>query len=199
MYLLDGKCFSVVTYHATLVLLLKQSSKKLTDRQTHWVEKWMPYANLMRILYKKGILNKADPVSRRPDFHPIDKMFMPDINLRWDGNVPDIIDNGNDHALLALSTLETLNVHGDFLSQLKGVYSACNFFSDGNIERKKRQLIEKSSDGLFRYHNRVVTPRLASALIKALLIEYHDNDGHPKLSSIDGFIVKTILVGQDDI
>ena len=71
-YLLGSKCFSVVTDHATLVHLLKQSSKKLTDRQTHWVEKLMPYANIMRILYMKGSLNEADPVSRRPDFHPID-------------------------------------------------------------------------------------------------------------------------------
>ena len=32
----------------------------------------MPYANEMRILYKKGILIEADPVSRRPDFLQID-------------------------------------------------------------------------------------------------------------------------------
>ena len=35
MYLLGCECFLVVTYHATLVHLLKQSSDKLTDRQTH--------------------------------------------------------------------------------------------------------------------------------------------------------------------
>ena len=60
MYLLDSKCFSVVIDHATLVHLLKQSSDNLTDRQTNWVEKLMPYANIMRILYMKGILNEAD-------------------------------------------------------------------------------------------------------------------------------------------
>jgi hypothetical protein len=76
-------------------------------------------------------------VCRRPDFHPIDKLYKPDLNLPWDGNVPDIIDNGNDPTLLALSTLETLNVDDDFLSQLKGAYSACNF-SDENIKRMKR-------------------------------------------------------------
>ncbi len=80
----------------------------------------------------------------------------------------DIIYNGNDPALLALSLLETLNVDDDFLSQLKGAYSTCNFFSEGNIERRKRQLIEKSSEELFRYHNRVVIPRPTSTLIKAL-------------------------------
>ena len=70
------KCFLVVIDHATLVHLLKHSSDKWTDRQSHWVEKLMPYANVMRILYKKGILNEADPVSRRPDFLQID-MYKP--------------------------------------------------------------------------------------------------------------------------
>ncbi len=81
MYSLGCKCFSVVTNHATLVHLLKQSSEKLTDRQSHWVEKLMPYDNFMRILYRKGNLNEADPVSRRPDFHQIDKLYNPDLNL----------------------------------------------------------------------------------------------------------------------
>ena len=63
VYLLGCKCFSVITEHATLAHLLKQSSDKLTDRQSQWVEKLMPYANEMRILYRKGILNEADPVS----------------------------------------------------------------------------------------------------------------------------------------
>ncbi len=63
--------------------------------------------------------------------------------------MPDIIHNGNDPVLMALSTLESLNVVDDFLSQWKGAYSACIFFSDENIERRKRPLIEKSSDGLF--------------------------------------------------
>ncbi len=72
MYLISSKCFSVVTEPATLVHLLKQSSDKLADRRTHWVEKLMPYANIMRIIHRKGILNEADPVSRRPYFLPID-------------------------------------------------------------------------------------------------------------------------------
>jgi hypothetical protein len=42
MYLLGCKCFSMVTYHATLVNLLKKSSDKSTYRQTHWVEELMP-------------------------------------------------------------------------------------------------------------------------------------------------------------
>ena len=43
----------------------------------------------------------------------------------------------------------------------------------------KRQLIEKSLDGLFRYNHRVAIPRPSLALIKALVVEYHNNAGHP--------------------
>jgi hypothetical protein len=179
----------VITDHATLVHLLKQSSDKLTDRQSHWVEKLMPYANEMRILYRKGILNEADPVSRRPDFHQID-LYRPEGSLWWDGNVPDIIYNGSDPALLALTTYQELNVDDDFLSQLKGAYSSCNYFSDENIGRRKRQSIEKSSDGLFRYYHRVVIPRPSLALIKALLVEYHDNDGHPNYRRLMATLLK---------
>ena len=81
MYLLGSKCFSVVIDHATLVHLLKQSSDKLTDRQTHWVEKLMSFANLMRIFYNKGILNEDGPVSRRPDFLPVNNLRGPDESL----------------------------------------------------------------------------------------------------------------------
>ncbi len=134
MHLLGCKCFSVVTDHATLVHLLKQSSDKLTDMQTQWVEKLMPYANLTHILYKKGILNEIDPVSRHPDFLPIDNLYKPDGSLWWDGKVPDIDTNGNVPKLLALSTLESLNVDDDFMSNLKGAYSTCAYFSNDNNE-----------------------------------------------------------------
>jgi hypothetical protein len=92
--------------------------------------------------------------------------------------VHDIIYNGNDPTLLAMTPFQSLNVDDDFMSQFKGAYSSCTYFYDENIGRRKRPLIEKSTDGLFRYHHRVVIPRPTLALIKALLVEYHDNDGH---------------------
>ncbi len=104
----------------------------------------------MRILYMKGIFNEADPVSRRPDLLQID-MYRLEDSLWKNGNLLDIVYNGSDPALLALATFQSLNVDDDFLSKLKGAYSSCNYLSDENIGRRKRQLIEKSSDGLFRY------------------------------------------------
>jgi hypothetical protein len=144
----------------------------------------------MRIIYKKGILNEFGPVSRRPDFLLIDNLYTPDESPWWDGKVPDIDTHGNDHALLALSTLEALNVDDDFLSKLKGTYSACGYFSNDNIRRRLRQKIEKSSDKLFSYHNRVVIPRPTNAFIKALLIEYHENDGQPNYRRLMASLLK---------
>ena len=63
MYLLGSKCVSVVSDHASLVHLLKWSTDKLTDSQTHWAKKRIPYANLIRMLFMNGILNGADRVS----------------------------------------------------------------------------------------------------------------------------------------
>ena len=48
---------------------------------------------------------------------------MPDECLGWDGKVHDIDTNGNGPALLALSTLEALDVDDDLMSILKGAYS----------------------------------------------------------------------------
>jgi len=149
----------------------------------------MPYSNEMRILYTKGILNEADPLFRRPDFLQIDLYRLED-RLWWDGNVPDIIYNGSDSPLLALTTFQLLNVDDDFLSQLKGAHSSCNYLSDVNISRRKRQMIEKSSDGLFRYHHRVVIPRPSSALLKALLVKYPDNVGHPNYRRLMASLLK---------
>ena len=100
----------------------------------------------------------------------------------------------NDHVLLALSTFELLNAGDDFLSQLKGANSLCKYFSDENIDKRKRQMIEKSSDGLFRYHNRVLIPGPSLALIKALLVQYH-----PNYRRLMASLLKRFWVGQDDV
>ena len=116
---------------------------------------------------------------------------MPDASLCWDGKVHDIDTNGNGHALLALSTLEALNADDAFLSNLKGgACFTCAYFSNADNVRRLRQAFEKSSDGLFTYHNRVVIPHPANALIKALLSKYHDNDDHPNYRRLMAFLLE---------
>jgi hypothetical protein len=86
-----------------------------------------------------------------------------------------------------------LNVDDDFLSSMKGAYSTCTplaYFSNDNNERILRQTNEKLSDGLFIYHNRVVIPRPAIALINALLFEYYNNVGHPNYRHLMASLVK---------
>jgi hypothetical protein len=70
-------------------------------------------------------------------------MRGPNESLCWDKNVHDIDTNNNNPELLALSTLEILNVDEDFVSKLKGAYSACNYFSNENIESRLRQKLRK--------------------------------------------------------
>ena len=51
--------------------------------------------------------------------------------------MPAIIYNGSDPTLLAMIAFQSLIVDDDFLSQLKGAYSSCTYFSNDNIGRRK--------------------------------------------------------------
>jgi hypothetical protein len=161
---------------------LKQPSDKLTDKQVHWVERLMPFAQNTSILYRKASVNEVDPVSRRPDFfHSVDvqllrlaEMFA----LCCDGNVPDLCYQSNDIALLVLSA-DSVSVDDDFLTKLKSAYSSCPYCSDEIKARCKSHGLVKSSNGLYTYHDRFVIPRPAQDPRILLLTEYHDNAGHP--------------------
>ena len=91
---------------------------------------------------------------------------------------------------MARLTMEILNVDDTFWSKLKGAYSSCNYLSNENTERRLRHTIGKSSDGFFRYHNRVVIPRPTSALIKTLVFEYPDNASHPNYRRLMASLLK---------
>jgi hypothetical protein len=54
-------------------------------------------------------------------------------------------------------------------------------------------LIEKSPDGLFRYRHRVVIPRPSLAMIKTLLVKYHDNFGHQNYRRLMTSLLKRFL------
>ena len=163
MYLDGARSISVVTDHATLTHLLKQPSLNLTKRQARYVEQPMPYAGYMKLLYRKGSTNEADPVSRRPDFY----------SIWWDGEVP----NEPEHAVeacLAL-TAEEISVDEDFKDKLTAAYKVTKYFDD-NGPWKKDGLVR--FDDLYLYHDRVVIPRHAADLRDCLMYEMHDNAGH---------------------
>ena len=122
VHLIECKHFLAVIDHATLTRLLKQSSDKLTDRQVHWVERLIPFAHCMSILYRKGSVNKTDVVSRRPDFfHPDDVHLRRPIEmfaLLWDEKLLDLCYQSNDTAMLVLSA-DAISVDDGFLTKMK--------------------------------------------------------------------------------
>ena len=174
---LDGcRSFTVVTDHATLVHLLRQSSADLSKRQAGFVEQLREFTGGMAIVYRKGSANEADPVSRRPDFHAV----------WWTGEVDCLIgettarqaDGSVESHLLAVAS-EQLQVDTAFRQQLLDAYSGNSYFS--KEERWKADRLERGEDGLFRYHGRVVVPRTARELRTQLIQEHHSTPtaGHP--------------------
>jgi hypothetical protein len=79
----------------------------------------------MSIIYRKGSINEADAVSRRPDFFYPDTdvyMHMPVemFALWWDGKVLDSCYQSNETSLLVFSA-DTVSVDNDFLTKLKNI------------------------------------------------------------------------------
>jgi len=93
----------------------------------------MSCAQSMSIIYRKGMVNEADVVSRRPDFlHPDDVRMRKPFEMFaiwWDGNVPDFCYQNNNTVLLVLLA-DIVSVDDDFLTKLKVAYSSCSYFSN---------------------------------------------------------------------
>ncbi len=78
--------------------------------------------------------------------------------------------------MLVLSA-DIVSVDDDFLTNMITEYSSSSYFADTKTRWKGHGLI-KSSNGLYTYHVRLVTPRLAQDLCILLLLERSYNDGH---------------------
>jgi hypothetical protein len=55
----------------------------LNKRQARYLRDLQPFVGSMTLTYRKGAMNEAHPLSRRPDFVP--RATFP---LFWDGEVP---------------------------------------------------------------------------------------------------------------
>ena len=171
MYLDGAASITVVTDHATLVHLLKQSSSDLTKRQAHYVEKLMPYTGTMKITYRKGSANEADPVSRRPDFY----------SLWWDGELPNDAKVWNTEATLLAMNADEISVDDEFGVKLRRAYESMTYFDENG--RWHKDGLQKTADGMFLYHGRIVIPRPvndprpALELRQSLMHELHDAAG----------------------
>jgi hypothetical protein len=82
-YLEGCSKFLVVTNHDTLRHVLRQPNNRLNKRQARYLRDLQPFVGSMTLAYRKGALNEAEQLSRRPDFVP-----HATISLFWDGEVP---------------------------------------------------------------------------------------------------------------
>ena len=98
----------------------------------------MPLANRLRLLYRKGSHNEADPLSRRPDFSSeIPGDFA--ATMWWDGEVPECSGQpvlpGDATDVLGGAirenvspTLDVTDVSADLLTQIRQGYEADPFY-----------------------------------------------------------------------
>jgi hypothetical protein len=53
-----------------------QPHNRLNKRQARYMRDLQPFVSSMTLAYRKGALNEADPLSRRPDFVPLAKVVL---------------------------------------------------------------------------------------------------------------------------
>ena len=72
---------------------------------------------------------------------------------------------------------DDISVDENFSIKLKKEYEATSYFDEDG--RWQKDGLQKTADGLFLYHDRIVIPRPAQELRKCLMHELHDAAGHP--------------------
>jgi hypothetical protein len=82
-YLEGCSKFLVVANHDTLQHPLMQPNNRLNKRQARYMRELQPFVGSMTLAYRKGAVNEADPLGRRPFFVP-----HATIPLLWDGEIP---------------------------------------------------------------------------------------------------------------
>ena len=137
---------------------------------------WCHLLNVRASFVVKGH-NKADPVSRRPDY-PSGHWCPPaqaswDVALWWDGKVPGMCYQSNATSLLVHSA-DIVSVDDDFLTNWKFLVFLIRWWIKA---RWKGHGLNKSSDGLYTHHDRLVIPRLAQDMCILVLTECCYNVG----------------------
>ena len=161
---LDGAAgFTLITDHDTLRHFFRQ--RDLSTRQVRWLQVLSPYQRLMDIVYKKGAVNHADALSRRPDLKDaLDKLRLLD-------------DWTNDEEACELNAMvfnlqSQLEPDSAFYEQLKTAYDADPFLSNRN--KGLPSWLMKSSKGLYyAYGTRLYVPDVDD-LRSRVLKELHD-------------------------
>jgi hypothetical protein len=149
-------------------------------------------APLMRLAYRKGAMNEADPLSRRPDFVP--RATVP---LFWDGEVPSDQElRRKSHQLFEdahfnLLTVNALQLSHEFGDLIREGYSQDSFHGDEG-EWTKYSRIEAIA-GYFWRLDRLYIPRKSQLRLRSIT-KLHESSsvGHREVAStlakaLDGF------------
>jgi transposase InsO family protein len=138
--------------------------KDLSRRQARWAEFISPYAPIMDIVYKKGELNQADALSRRPDLtKQLDHLFHGPIE---------------EAAAMITALVSSPVADQSLLEQIKTGYTSDSYYAADNP--KRLSFVKLSPDGFYRVGARIAVPHDAALRLK-ILHEFHDvaTAGHP--------------------
>ena len=174
----------LVTDHDTLRHLLKEKPANLSKRQAGWVELIQPYANTLTLVYRKGSMNEADPISRRSDFCAI-------LLARsyWDGNVPEgkqVLPDamGSDVTCCAIPSVRDMVHNDNLLNQIRQSYKNDPIFRQptGSAWRNSKFQFDEST-GLWTYLDRIYIPK-GGEIKRRIIYECHDAivSGHPSVN-----------------
>jgi hypothetical protein len=142
-YLEGCSKFLVVTYHDTLRHLLRQPSHRLNKRQARYMRDLQPFVGSMTIAYRKGALEKAGPLSQRPNFVP-----QATVPLFWDGEVPPYRELRRKSQLLLedahlnLMTVNALHLSHEFADLIREGYSQDSFYGDEGEWTKDMRIVK---------------------------------------------------------
>ena len=152
-YIEGCKHITLCTDHDSLRHFLSQPHH--SGRQARWLDIIQPYAPRLDIVYKRGDLNKADALSRRPDLMA---------------------------SLTALNLIGVaLDLDSDLLDDIKAAYSADPYYSADNSKRLPG--VEQAADGFWYFRGRLCIPSNQPLRLR-LLHEFHDAAyaGHPGIT-----------------
>jgi hypothetical protein len=129
----------------------------MNKRQARYLRDLQPFVGSMTLVYRKGALNEANPLSRRPDFVP-----QATVPLFWDGGVPSDRELRRksqlmfEDAQLNLLTVNALQLSPEFADLIREGYSQDSFYGDEG-EWTKNSRIE-ARDGYYWRLDRLCIP-----------------------------------------
>ena len=191
VYLEGCKNIQVITDHATLKYLPTQQN--LGRRHAPWINKISPYMNYMQILYRKGELNDADPLSRRPDLIGLAKLTEAHINSEpalakaFRAYETSTFEQDLEDLREFLGSMTHLQADPDLLKEIRKSYLSDPAYSEYSAPVG---VTHDPDTGLYWKADKLCVPNDATIRNK-ILREYHNVSGHPDFERTYANIIKS--------